>query len=59
MDIPKRWFLKLLKKKVIELVILEEVGSNQHKNYITLPHIPILSQNLRKKLNKYNIKIAF
>jgi hypothetical protein len=43
----------------MELVILEEEGSNQHTNYISLPYNPMMSQKLRKKLNKHNIKTVF
>ena len=47
------------KKKLLELVKLEENGSNQKPNYITLPYIPRLSQKLRKELKNHNIKTAF
>ena len=44
------------KKKLLEPIILEENGSNQNTNYITLPYIPRLSQKLRRELKKHNIK---
>ena len=43
----------------MEPEILEEDGSNQETNYITLSFIPILSQKLRRELKKHNINTAF
>ena len=51
--------MKKGKKKLLEPIKLEENGSNQKPNYITLPYTPRLSQKLRRELKKHNLKTSF
>jgi len=46
-------------KKLTEIKILEDNGSNQQSNYTTLPYVPKLSEKFRRKLSKLNIQIVF